>query len=217
MDASIAPTSATSAARREALSEEMPFDDAAVAARTAAMVAGDREAYAALFRDRCAFVESEAGRRLQRRRDLVDDVVQETWLRVARGPRHCPAVASLDAWLRRIVRSAATDLLRSELARRLREERIAASRTEAQAFLEDLTLLDRLRDARGDIVGATAEERALLELKVRSDATIGQIAGWLGLGRAAVDSQLRRAAERVRAALADEVDHAPRRDRRQER
>jgi RNA polymerase sigma factor (sigma-70 family) len=217
MDASIAPTSATSAARREALSEEMPFDDAAVAARTAAMVAGDREAYAALFRDRCAFVESEAGRRLQRRRDLVDDVVQETWLRVARGPRRCPAVASLDGWLRRIVRSAATDLLRSELARRLREERIAASRAEAKEFLEDLTLLDRLRDERGDIVGLTAEERALLELKVRSDATIGQIAAWLGLGRAAVDSQLRRAAERARAAIASEGDHAPRRDRRQER
>ena len=103
--------------------------DAQVAECTARAVAGDRASYEALFRLRCAFVEAEAARRLGRRRDLVDDVAQDAWLRVARGPRRCPDVASLDAWLRRVVRSAAIDLLRSELACRLREERAALDRS----------------------------------------------------------------------------------------
>jgi RNA polymerase sigma factor (sigma-70 family) len=201
MDASIAPTHTVAAAAMNERSHETPFDDAAVAARTAAMVAGDRDAYADLFRERCGFVESEAARRLHRRRDLIDDVVQESWLRIARGPRQCPAVASLDAWLRRIVRSSAMDLLRSELARRCREERVAASRQEARVFLDDVALLDELRSEAADIAGLSAEERALFELKVRTNATIGQLAAWLGVGRAAMDSMLRRAAERARAAL----------------
>lgn len=177
----------------------VPASDAQVAECTARAVAGDRAAYEALFRMRCAFVEAEAARRLGRRRDLVDDVAQDAWLRVARGPRRCPDAASLDAWLRRVVRSAAIDLLRSELARRAREERAAMERPEAVAFLEDLELLEQIRRDAAAIGGISADERAALELRARADATLAQLARWLGIGEAAVDSRLRRAAERARA------------------
>lgn len=175
------------------------FDDPSVDRCTARMVAGDRTAYEALFRERCRFIEAEASRRLGRRRDLADDVAQEAWLRIARRPCRCESVASLDAWLRRVVRSAAIDLLRSELARRVRERRVAEDRHESVAFLADHDLLEEIRSEAAGIAGITDRERSLFELKVRADATITQLAAMLGLGRAAVDSTLRRAAERARA------------------
>lgn len=173
-------------------------DDARVAQWTQAMVRGERAAYEAVFRARCGFVEREAGRRLGTRRDLADDVAQETWLRVARRPLAFPSVPSLDAWLRRAVRSAAIDMLRSELSRRLRESAVARGREEAVRFLDDYELLEALKQEVDAIDGLTSEERAMFELKVRNDATTARLAGLIGIGPAAVDSKLRRAAERAR-------------------
>lgn len=172
------------------------LDDHAADSCTARMLAGDRTAYELLFVRRCDFVEAEALHCLGRRRDLADDVAQETWMRVARGPRRCPKVASLDAWLRRIVRSAAIDMLRSELARRCRERRVARRHDEAAEYLKDFELLEQIRH---DASRLLPEDRSLLELVARTDATVASIAGWLGIGRAAADSRLRRAAERARA------------------
>jgi RNA polymerase sigma factor (sigma-70 family) len=176
------------------------FDDLAVDRCTSRMVEGDRNAFEELFRRRCRFVEAEARRRLGRRGDLALDVAGETWIRVARGPRRCERAASLDAWLRRIVRSSAIDLLRSELSRREREEAAARNRPEAVAFLDDLDLLEQIRRDAARIDGLSNDERTLFELLVRADGAVARIAGWLGLGTAAVDSRLRRAARRARDA-----------------
>jgi RNA polymerase sigma-70 factor (ECF subfamily) len=174
-------------------------DDARVAQWTQAMARGERAAYESLFRARCGFVEREAGRRLGSRRDLADDVAQETWLRIARRPLEFASVPSLDAWLRQVVRSAAIDMMRSELSRRLRESAVAREREESVRFLDDFDLLESLKQEVDAIDGLTSEERALFELKVRNDATTARLAGWIGIGPAAVDSKLRRAAERARA------------------
>ncbi|MBM4006477.1 MAG: hypothetical protein FJ292_02765 [Planctomycetes bacterium] len=72
-------------------------------------------------------------------------------------------------------------------------------RAEAVAFLRDHELLEQIRRDAADIEGLSAEDRFLFELKVRTDATTARLAAWLGVGRAAVDSKLRRAAERARA------------------
>jgi RNA polymerase sigma factor (sigma-70 family) len=175
--------------------------DASVCALTELVVAGDRLAYERLFRLRCDFVDREAGRRLSRRRDLAQDASQETWLRVARAPRRCESWSKLDAWLQRIVSSVAIDLLRSELARRAREDHIAESRREAQLFVADVELLEGLRAELNQVSRIPFEERAMLELKVRSGGTLAQLGAILGIGRAAVDSRLRRAAATARAAL----------------
>jgi RNA polymerase sigma factor (sigma-70 family) len=172
------------------------FRDDAVDRCTLRLVGGDRSAYELLFRRRVAFVEAESLRILGRRHDLAADAAQDAWLRVARAPRRCATSASLDAWLRRIVRSAAIDLLRSELARRCRERRVARMREEAADYLKDFELLEQIRH---DASRLHADDRSLLELVARTDATIASIAEWLGIGRAAADSRLRRAAERARA------------------
>jgi RNA polymerase sigma-70 factor (ECF subfamily) len=173
-------------------------DDAQVAQWTEAMVRGERSAYEALFRARCAFVERESARMLGSRRSLADDVAQEVWMRIARKPVASPSAASLDAWLKRVVRSAAIDMLRSELSRQLRESSVARERMEAVRFLDGYELLESLRADIAAIEGLTPEERAMFELKARTDATTARLAGWLGIGSAAVDSRLRRAAERAR-------------------
>lgn len=186
-------------------------DDAQVARWTERLVGGDRSAYEALFRSRCAFVEHESARRLGARRDLADDVAQETWMRVARRPVALPGAAALDAWLRCIVRTAAIDMLRSELARRARELDAASERREAVRFLDDYAVFEELRREIDAIEGLTPEERALFELKARTDATTARLAAWIGIGRTAVDSRLRRAAERARAARAEHVEETERR------
>lgn len=175
-------------------------EDALVAECTVRMVDGDLAAYETIFRARCDFVERESARRLGRRLDLADDVAQETWLRIARRPLAFESAPALDAWLRRVVRSAAVDMLRSELARVTRESAVARGREEAVRFLDDYELLEAIRSEVESLDGLTPDERAMFEWKARTDATTARLAAWLGIGHAAVDSKLRRAAERARAA-----------------
>lgn len=181
------PRDATDIRSEDAWAEQCTLD----------LVKGVRSAYESLFLARCTLVEAEASRRMGWRRDLADDVAQETWLRVARGPRRCATAASLDAWLRRIVRSVAIDMLRSELARRCRERRV--SRAEEIRFAEDVELLEALRGEGASALGLAPDERWMLELRIRTGATIEQLAGWIGIGRGALDSKFRRIAERARA------------------
>ena len=68
---------------------------------------------------------------------------------------------------------------------------------------EDGRLVESLQREVDSIEGLTPEERALFELKARTDATTARLAGWLGLGAAAVDSRLRRAAERARVGTSE--------------
>jgi len=82
---------------------------------------------------------------------------------------------------------------------------VARDRGEASRFLDDYGLLEALRREVDSIEGLTEEERALFELKSRTDATTARLASWLGIGRAAVDSKLRRAAERARALKSEQV------------
>lgn len=176
--------------------------DAQAQGWTARMVRGDRTALAEVFHARCVLVERFAERTLGHRADLVPDAAQEAWLRVARRPVECASAGALDAWLRCVTAAAALDLLRADLARRARERRAALARPEAtdhaRAFVQDAALLETVRHA---VERLAAEDRAVLELRARTTGTLRQLGAALGLGPAAVDSRLRRAAERARAAL----------------
>lgn len=198
MTVSVTTSPEPATARAETVACDL--DDVTAATLTSRMIAGDGAAYESLFRLRCGWVEDEASRRLGRRRDLKDDVAQEAWLRVARSPRQCDRAQSLEAWLRRVVRSAAVDILRNELARRCREDGVAMSRGETVTFLEDIEVLEEIRREAESIAGISEEERSLFELQARTGATVARLAAWLGIGRAALDSRLRRAAERARSA-----------------
>lgn len=176
---------------------ETALDDDRVLSLTQSMVAGDRRAYAALFEARCAFVESAAVSSLRTRRDLVQDAAQDAWLRIARRPVACSSVAGLDAWLRRVVTSAAIDLVRSELSRRVREQHTARSRREAAEFIDGAAVLAAIRGDLAALEALDREDHALLELRARVDRSVAVIAGMLGIGSAALESRLRRATARA--------------------
>lgn len=187
--------------RSDTASTDASLEAASVLALTEAVCAGDRSAYERLFRTGCRFVEAETRRRLRRRRDLIQDAVQEAWVRVARSPRRCESASKLQAWLGRVVASAACDLLRSDVSRRLREECVARGRSEVVEFVADVELLEEIaRDLRA-LESLAGDERALLELKARTGASLTRLAAIVGLGRSAVDSKLRRAAAIARASL----------------
>jgi DNA-directed RNA polymerase specialized sigma24 family protein len=76
---------------------------------------------------------------------------------------------------------------------------VAESRSEAADFIDDFELFESLRRDTQEIDGITSEEQALLELRVRAGGSLAQLAAMLGIGAAAIDSKLRRAAERARA------------------
>jgi RNA polymerase sigma factor (sigma-70 family) len=175
--------------------------DDAVGALTAAAAAGDRDAYIRLFHLRCDFVEQEAHRRLFRRRHLADDAVQETWIRIARAPAPCDSPAKLDAWLRRVVASVVIDLLRNELARKAREDRVARSRHEAIDFVQGVELLEESRRELDALTKLPTDDQRLLELRARTGATLTHLAAMLGISRSAADSRIRRATLAARKSL----------------
>lgn len=177
------------------------LDDDRVRSLTRAMVTGDRNAYTALFVARCDFVEAAAASVLRSRRDLAEDAAQDAWLRIARRPVACESVHGLDAWLRRVVTSAAIDLVRSDLSRRVREEEVARSRREAAEFLDGAQLLAALRGDLSALESLDHEDHALLELRARVDRSVAAIAGMIGIGTAALESRLKRATERARRIL----------------
>lgn len=116
--------------------------------------------------------------------DAAEDVVQETFLRLARTPPNLPDSASDDpgrgsaalaSWLHRVTRNCAMELLRSDRRRKARESRTAATEIE-------LGGLDRVeaRDSRIAVERAIErlppDQREVLVLRLLCDRTYKEIA-----------------------------------------
>ena len=134
---------------------------------------------------------------------LAEDAAQEAWLRVARRPVECSSAGQLASWLRRVAMSASIDLLRSELARRLRERAFSRTNDEAVRFLDEHDRLEEARIALMSLERDTSDGALILTLRARSEGTVAQLAKSLGIGASALDSRLRRAAAQARATLED--------------
>lgn len=184
-------------------------DDAWASQTTLALRADGTAASAALTRLHAArhtLVARIALAALPARRDLALDAAQETWLRIARRPAHCRSCVELDAWLRRIVLSAAIDLLRRELRQRARIARAAhqlnaarnASEAPAPAPPGGPDGQEALAHLRAQLEQLAADERLLLDLRFRAGMTLAQIADALGIGPAAAESRLRRTLTQLR-------------------
>lgn len=145
--------------------------------------------------------------RLSRRRDVAEDLLEETWLRFVARARDLSADTCLAAWLYTIARNLHTSWCRS---RALHEERIsdltpswpspapgetpfeAAARTETERRLE--VSLARL----------TLQDREALLLVANEDLTPSDAAIALGLTPEAFRKRLQRARERLAAQMAME-------------
>lgn len=161
---------------------------------TAAIAAGDTEAFSRLYRERFDDCLAEARRATGRDESFCLDVVQEAMMRVIRSMRPLETGDDLRRWLNRVVRSCAYDLLRRERRTRLRELARGLPVTDIEP-LHDLD--ERLAWLRGQLDELDDHAGGLLMLRHRFGLSLRQIGAIVGLGNGAVDGRINRTIARL--------------------
>jgi RNA polymerase sigma-70 factor (ECF subfamily) len=185
----------------------MDVDDLRAASDAALVVAIGRwreDALAEAYR-RHAGAAYALARRLLNDKELAEEILQEVFLRLWNNPeRFDPARGSLRAYLLAQTHGRAVDLLRSETARRRREEREAR---EAPAFGDDierqvidLTVSEKVKEV---VAGLPSDERQAIELAYFGGHTYRQVAVMLETPEGTVKSRIRSGLRRLRTDLAE--------------
>jgi RNA polymerase sigma-70 factor (ECF subfamily) len=142
-------------------------------------------------------------RRLAHEPALAEEVVQEVFLRLWRqADRYEPSRGSLRSYLLAHTHGRALDVVRSESARRRREEREAQMRREPAYDLErevvDRTTATQVRDA---VAALPDGEREAVELAYFHGHTYREVAALLGAPEGTVKSRIRSGLSRLRTAM----------------
>lgn len=166
------------------------------------IVAGDEPALAEVFNRHSPYVQSFS-RRILRNETLAEDVVQEVFLRLWNEPaRYDVARGSLRSFLLAQSHGRAIDLLRSENARRMREQRDAAKHVATVPAVEERVLQldvgDRVRKA---LLELDERQRRAIELSYFEGRSYRETATFLGLPEGTVKSQIRAGMRRLRSLL----------------
>lgn len=173
-----------------------------VRALTRAIARGDDRAFERFYNDH--FEPAYAMARALTRRDesFCLDVVQDAMLKAARSMRPLDSQDDLNAWMRRVVHTAALDRLRAE-RRRLARERARAQdeRAEQRLALAD----ERIAWLRAQIDDLPSEDRALLLFRFARARTIEATADAHALTPGAAHGRIRRALDRLRSAGKDQT------------
>jgi len=168
---------------------------------------GDREAFRELVERHEVQVFALLGRMLLGRGALVEDLAQETFLRVFTAlHRFDPAgPARLGTWILTIATRLALDELkrRTPVATQLPGDLAADARTDADAAAERRALGGAIAQA---VEALTPEQRAAFLLREHHGLEYGEIAEVLSIDLGTVKSRIARARTALRAALA-EVKH----------
>jgi len=180
------------------------LQDASDAALVVAIGRWREDALAEAFRRHAGAVHALA-RRVLRDGPTSEEVVQEVFLRLWRAPdRYDPARGSLRSYLLAQAHGRAVDLLRSDSARRRREEREALQSAEAGYDLEreiwDLAITDHLQRA---VDTLPLDERQAIELAYFGGHTYREVAVMLSQPEGTVKSRIRSGLKRLRLRLAD--------------
>lgn len=173
--------------------------DGGVADLTARVARGDPQAMSDFYE--AWFDKSYRLARSLTRRDesFCLDVVQDAMLRVARSMKPIATAPELEQWMKRVVHSAAIDLLRREARRAAREQRRDAP--------ESSETDDRVRWLQEQLDLLEPEERTMLTLRFLHERTLEQTGRALGLTGDALHGRLRRVLDRLRRAAPRENDH----------
>lgn len=178
------------------------FDDASDAVLVVAISRFQQEALAEAYRRHAGAVFGLA-RRILTDQALAEEVVQEVFLRLWNTPdRFDPARGTLRSYLLAQAHGRSVDLLRSEGARRLREERDARATAEAGYDLEhevwDLATAEQVRRALESI---SPSERRPIELAYFGGLTYREVAQRLGEPEGTIKSRIRSGLKRLRHEL----------------
>jgi RNA polymerase sigma-70 factor, ECF subfamily len=163
-----------------------------------------QEALAEAYRRHAGAVFALASRVLVSR-NLAEEVVQEVFLRLWNdADRFDPERGSLRSWLLAQTHGRAVDLLRSETARKGREEKEVRVRAESGYDLEhevwDLAVAEQVRDA---LTALPVEERRAIQLAYFEGLTYREVAVALEQPEGTVKSRIRAGLKRLRTGLAD--------------
>lgn len=182
-------------------------DDLTLLSDAALVVAVGRwrqDALAELYRRHAGSVYALATRVLADR-TLAEEIVQEVFLRLWDHPeRFDPARGTLRSFLLAMGHHRAVDLVRSEAARRAREERDHRRQAEAGYDLEhevwDLAVSDHVRDALGSLPD---DERRAIEMAYFGGKSYREVAAILEQPEGTVKTRIRSGLRRLRAGLAE--------------
>lgn len=156
------------------------------------------QAFRRLVDRHCDLVFSVATR-VTRDPDLARDVAQQLFCKLAAKPKSVAPGVPLAAWLHRSTRSLAIDLVRSEAARRRREQ----SFSPAMNHPEPSPDWSRLEPVIDSLIDELPElERRAVVLRFYEKKSHGAIGSLLGLSEEAARKRLDRALEKLRALLA---------------
>jgi len=178
--------------------------DASDAALVVAIGRWREDALAEVYR-RHAGASYALARRLLNDKELAEEVLQEVFLRLWNTPERFDSErGSLRAYLLAQTHGRAVDLLRSETARRRREEREAREAPEFGDDIErqviDLTVSEKVKEV---VAGLPTDERQAIELAYFGGHTYRQVAVMLETPEGTVKSRIRSGLRRLRTDLAD--------------
>jgi RNA polymerase sigma-70 factor (ECF subfamily) len=144
-------------------------------------------------------------RRLLNDKELAEEILQEVFLRLWNTPERFDSErGSLRSYLLAQTHGRAVDLLRSETARRRREEREARESTNFGDDIEreviDLTVSEKVKEV---VAGLPIDERQAIELAYFGGHTYRQVAVMLEAPEGTVKSRIRSGLRRLRKDLAD--------------
>lgn len=172
-------------------------------------IGGDPAAFATLVERYRRYLYAVAYRIVLHEDDALD-VVQETFVSMARHLTQWQGRGTLRAWLAVIATRQALDL-RSHSSNRHEQptdpqnlERILdASPSTAQGPIQTLETQERRHRVKAAMGELSPQQRAILSLRLAEDQTPAEIAERLGLPPSQVRSQLARAVARLREILSD--------------
>ncbi len=166
--------------------------DVGVRRLTHAIARGDEQAFALLYND--WFEPAYAMARDLTRRDesFCLDVVQDAMLKAARSMKPISTEEHLNAWMRRVVHTAALDHLRAERRRRARELARAGDAPEGAQPLDE-----RIQWLRTELAKLPATDRSLLRLKFAQSTTLAEAGASEGITGASAHGRIRRAIARL--------------------
>ncbi len=180
------------------LSAAAPSDTAAL---TAAIAAGDADAFARFYRRWFDTMFRDARRVTGRDEAFCLDVVQDAMIRVIKRAKPLKHERDLRRWLGAVVRSCAYDRLRAE-SRRGRHERAAAQGRGHGVVANDADDADervqRMRWLALELHELDARTAQLLVMRHRLGWTLARIGRAVGMKPGAVDGRLRRVVGRLR-------------------
>lgn len=167
------------------------------------VAAGGQDALAEVFRRYAGAVHGLA-RRLVTDAALAEEVTQEVFLRIWRAPeRYDPSRGSLRSYLLAQCHGRSIDLVRSETARRRREEREGARQPpEPPSTVEQEVMGDAVAsEVRAALDGLPEAERRPIELAYFGGHTYREVAEMLGEPEGTIKSRIRKGLGRMRADL----------------